>query len=163
MAVWDVADLLRQCVCRVEHVIRRSGGVVRGRLRRPYRPLQVNGVLAAVLPNARKSLMFNVSIERAGRLPIPAKIELAESGERLHANTAPILWGGPSASQRSIRLLTAPSRTNSSRYNHRTQGLRAVGFAVRSELESMGGDHELFDAPRPRQRYSIDRRAALGA
>jgi hypothetical protein len=78
MAVWDVADLLRQCVCCVERVVRRSGGVVRGRLRRPYRPLQVNGVLAAVLPNARESLLSNGSIERAGGLPIPANIELAE-------------------------------------------------------------------------------------
>ena len=131
MAVWDVADLLRQCVCCVDHVVRRSGGVVRGRLQRPYRPFQVNGVLAAVLPNARKCLPFNVSIERAGRLPIPAKIELAEPGERLHANTAPILWGGPSASQRSIRLLAASSRPNSSRYNQRTQDLEEVdGFCA---------------------------------
>jgi hypothetical protein len=129
MAVWDVADLLRQCVCCVERVVRRSGGVVRGRLRRPYRPLQVNGVLAAVLPNARESLLSNGSIERAGRLPIPANIELAEPGERLHANSGPILWGGPSASLRSMRLLAATSRTNSSRYNELIQGLEeADGF-----------------------------------
>jgi hypothetical protein len=52
----------------------------------------VIGVLAAVLPIARKSLLVRPSIERAGRLPIPAKVDLAESGERLHANTAPC-WG----------------------------------------------------------------------
>ena len=60
---------------------------MRGRLRGPYRPLQVTGVWAAVLPNARKSLLLDAFIERAGRLPIPARIDLAVSGERLHANT----------------------------------------------------------------------------
>ena len=76
------------CVCRVRRGVRRSGGVVRGRLQRPYRPLQVVGVLAAVLPVAGKSLRFSRSAERAGRLPIPAQINVAKSGERLHANTA---------------------------------------------------------------------------
>ena len=36
-------------------------GVVRGRLRRPCRPLQVIGVLATVLPIARKSRQFSCS------------------------------------------------------------------------------------------------------
>jgi hypothetical protein len=76
------------CVCCVRRGKRRLGGVVRGRLRRPFRPLQVIGVLAAVLPIARKSLSFSRSAERAGKLPIPAQINLAKSGERLHANMA---------------------------------------------------------------------------
>ena len=88
MVVWDVAAPPRHCVCRVRRGVRRSGGVVRGRLQRPYRPLQVVGVLAAVLPVAGKSLRFSRSAERAGRLPIPAQINVAKSGERLHANTA---------------------------------------------------------------------------
>jgi hypothetical protein len=67
-------------------------------LRRPYRPLQVIGVLAAILPIARKSLHFNPSAERAGRLPIPAKTNLAKSGERLHAKMVAILWAALSAS-----------------------------------------------------------------
>jgi hypothetical protein len=81
--------LPRHGVYCVRRGIRRSGGVVRGRLRRPYRPLQVIGVLAAVLPIARKSLRFSRSAECAGKLPIPAQVNLATSGERLHANHGP--------------------------------------------------------------------------
>ena len=86
MAVWDVA------VCRASMCVLRKawgpplGGVMRGRLRRPCRPLQVIGVLATVLPIARKSRQFSCSAERAGKVPIPAQINLARSGERLHAN-----------------------------------------------------------------------------
>ena len=46
------------CVCCVRRGVRRSGGVV-GHLRRPCQPLQVIGVLAEVLPIARRFLLFN--------------------------------------------------------------------------------------------------------
>ena len=104
MAMWDVAGLPRHCVCCVRRGVRRSGGVVKGRLRRPYRPLQVIGVLAEVLPIARKSFQFSPSAERAGRLPIPAKTNLAKSDERLHAKMVAILWAALSVSHRWIEL-----------------------------------------------------------
>ena len=72
-SVGRCGDCATLCVFCVRRGLRRSGGVVRGRLRRPCRPLQVIGVLAVVLPIARKSLQFSPSAERAGRLPIPAK------------------------------------------------------------------------------------------
>ena len=157
--------LPRQCVCCVRRGIRRSGGVVRGRLRRPCRPLQVIGVLAVVLPIARKSVQFSRSAECAGKLlPAPAQINLARSGERLHANTAPILWAALSASQCSTQPARDSYRTNSSCCNQPSQRLEKIdGFFVRSELESMGGDHEFSDTPRRRHRPYIDLRAALGA
>src|SRR5262249_24144811 len=138
------------------------GGIV-GRLRRPYRPLQVISVLATVLPIARKSPLFSPSIERAGKLPIPAKIDLAEPGERLHANR-PECRGPLSAGHRQINLPVGRHCTNWSHRNQRGQRLQEVDrFFVRSELESMGGDHEFSDTPRRKRRYSIDLCAALGA
>jgi hypothetical protein len=83
-------------------------------LRRPYRPFQVIGVLAAVLPIARKSRQFSHSAECAGKLPTPAQVNLAKSGERLHANTTPIPWAASSASQCSTKLPRGSYRTNSS-------------------------------------------------
>jgi hypothetical protein len=141
------------------------GGVVRGRLRRPYRPLQVIGVFAAVLPIARKSVQFSRSAECAGKLlPIQAQINLARSGERLHANTAPIPWAALSASQCLTRLARDSYRTNSSYCNQPSQRLEEIDeFFVRSELESMGGDHEFSDTLRRRHRPHIDLRAASGA
>jgi hypothetical protein len=59
---------------------------VTGRLRRPYRPFQVIGVLVAVLPIAGTSL---ITAERAGTRSVPAKPNLAEAGERLDARTIP--------------------------------------------------------------------------
>ena len=129
------------CVCCVRRGIRRSGGIVRGRLWRPYRPFQVIGVLAAVLPIARKSQQFSRSAECAGKLPTPAQVNLAKSGERLHANTAPIPWAASNARQCSTKLPRGSYRTNSSCCNQRSQRLEEVdGFFVRSELESMGGE-----------------------
>ena len=84
MAVWDVA------VCRASMCVLRKawgpplGGVMRGRLRRPCRPLQVIGVLAVVLPIARKSLQFSPSAERAVGCQYRLR-PIAKSGERLHA------------------------------------------------------------------------------
>ena len=86
-SVGRCGDCATLCVFCVRRGLRRSGGVVRGRLRRPCRPLQVIGVLATVLPIARKSRQFSCSAERAGKVLIPAQINLAKSGERLHANT----------------------------------------------------------------------------
>src|ERR1700751_541133 len=123
MVVWDVAAPPRHCVCRVRRGVRRSGGVVRGRLQRPYRPLQVIGVLAAVLPIARKSLRFSRSAECAGKLPIPAQVNLATSGERLHANPVPAQWATLSAIQCSTTLPWGGYRTNSSCCNQRRQRL----------------------------------------
>jgi len=141
------------------------GGRCARHLRRPYWPLQVIGVLAAVLPIARKSVQFSRSAECAGKLlPIPAQINLARSGERLHANTAPILWAALSASQCSTQLARDSYRTNSSCCNQPSQRLEEIdGFFVRSELESIGGEHEFSDTPRRRHRPHIDLRAALGA
>ena len=124
---------LRATVCGLRRGVRRSGGVMRGRLRRPYRPLQVIGVLAAVLPIARKSLQFSRSAERAGKLPIPAQFKLAKSGERLHANAAPILRAALSASQCSTKLPRDSHRTNSSRRNQRRStigGSRRIPCAI---------------------------------
>jgi len=64
-------------------VLGRSGALMRGRLRRPYRPLQVIGVLAAVLPIATISLQLPSPAERAGTQPITKKPTLGEMGERL--------------------------------------------------------------------------------
>jgi len=86
-SVGRCGDCATLCVFCVRRGLRRSGGVVRGRLRRPCRPLQVIGVLATVLPIARKSRQFSCSAERAGKVPMSAQINLARSGERLHANT----------------------------------------------------------------------------
>ena len=110
-----------------------------GRLRRPYRPLQVTSVLAMVLPIARKSPLFSPSIERAGKLPIPAKIDLAESGERLHANR-PKCRGPLSA------------------------GHRRIGHITTSEVSAWRkSTGSLCDRSLKARRYSIDLRAALGA
>ena len=108
---------------------------MRGRLRRPYRPLQVIGVLAAVLPIARKSLQFSRSAERAGRLPIPAQINRAKPGERLHANTT-----GGQLSMRANALLSC-QRTAIVRIRHvaiseRQQLEEVDGFLVRSEMKA---------------------------
>jgi hypothetical protein len=104
-------------------------------LRRPYRPLQVIGVLAAVLPIARKSLQFSRSAERAGRLPIPAQINRAKPGERLHANTT-----GGQLSMRANALLSC-QRTAIVRIRHvaiseRQQLEEVDGFLVRSEMKA---------------------------
>jgi hypothetical protein len=80
--------------------------------RRPYRPLQVIGVLAAVPPIARKSRQLSRFAERAGKLPIPAQSNLAKSGERLHAKPGPNLVGALSASQCSTTLPRDSYRTN---------------------------------------------------
>jgi uncharacterized protein len=70
-------------------------------LRRPYRPLQVMGVLAAVLATALISLQFTPPDERAG-WPIPDKPNLGALGERLNANTIAIVSGNPNATYLSI-------------------------------------------------------------
>jgi hypothetical protein len=68
-----------------------------GGLRRPYRPLQVIGVLAAVLATALISLQFTSPDERAGARPVPDKPNLGALGERLNANTIAIVSGNPEA------------------------------------------------------------------
>jgi TRAP transporter TAXI family solute receptor len=73
-----------------------------GGLRRPYRPLQVIGVLAAVLSTALISLQFTPPDERAGARPIPDKPSLGALGERLNANTIAIVSGNPNATYLSI-------------------------------------------------------------
>ena len=115
-SVGRCGDCATLCVFCVRRGLRRSGGVVRGLLRRPCRPLQVIGVLATVLPIARKSRQFSCSAERAGKVPIPAQINLAKSGERLHANTVRPM-GRSSATQSSIELPRDSYRTNSSCWN----------------------------------------------
>jgi hypothetical protein len=60
-------------------------------LRRPHRPLQVIGVLAAVLATALISLQFTPPDERAGARLIPDKPTLGALGERLNANTIAML------------------------------------------------------------------------
>jgi hypothetical protein len=56
---------------------------MRGHLQRPYRPLQVIGVLAAVLPVATTSFQSIPAAERAERA---GQRSLAAFGERLNAN-----------------------------------------------------------------------------
>jgi hypothetical protein len=68
-----------------------------GGLRRPYRPTQVMGVLAAVLSTALISLQFTPPDERAGARPIPDKASLGALGERLNANTIAIVYDNPNA------------------------------------------------------------------
>jgi hypothetical protein len=65
---------------------------MRGRLRRPYRPIQVIGVLASVLSIAT---MSNFSTERAGMRPIAKTHNVGALGERLNANTITILSSNP--------------------------------------------------------------------
>jgi hypothetical protein len=73
-----------------------------GGLRRPYRPFQVIGVLAAVLSTALISLQFTTPDERAGARPIPEKDNLGSRGERLNANTIAIVSGNPNATDAAI-------------------------------------------------------------
>jgi len=75
---------------------------MKGGLRRPYRPLQVIGVLATVLATALISLQFTPPDERAGAWPIPDKPNLGAFGERLNANTIAIVSGNPNATYLSI-------------------------------------------------------------
>jgi TRAP transporter TAXI family solute receptor len=74
---------------------------MRGGLRRPHRPLQVIGVLAAVLLTAAVSLQFSPA-ERAGTRPIPDKPNLGALGERLNTNTIAIVSGNPNATYLNI-------------------------------------------------------------
>jgi hypothetical protein len=69
------------------------------------------------MPIASQSQQFSRSAERAGRLPIPVKSNLAKSGERLHATMAPTLWATPKASCRSDKLSVGSDFMNSSRCN----------------------------------------------
>ena len=73
-----------------------------GGLRRPYRPLRVIGVLAAVPATALISLQFAPPDERAGAWPIPDKPNLGALGERLNASTIAIMSGNPNATYLSI-------------------------------------------------------------
>jgi len=73
-----------------------------GGLRRPYRPIQVIGVLAAVLSTALVSLQFTPPDERAGARPIPDKPNLGSLGERLNANTIAVVSGNPNATYLTI-------------------------------------------------------------
>jgi hypothetical protein len=101
MLVSDVAALRSMCVC----VMRRSaarGLLMRGRLRRPDRPLQVIGVLAAVLPIAAISLPFTFATDRT--LQRSNALSIADLGGRLNAST--IALHIPAA-----RRLTAGLRT----------------------------------------------------
>jgi hypothetical protein len=71
---------------------------MRGRLRRPYPPIQVIGVLAAVLPVAS---MSNSPTERAGMRPIANIHIVGALGERLNANTITTVSSNPNDSYRS--------------------------------------------------------------
>jgi hypothetical protein len=71
---------------------------MRGRLRRPYPPIQVIGVLAAVLPVAS---MSNSPTERAGVRPIANNHNVGVLGERLNANTITIVSTNPNDTYRS--------------------------------------------------------------
>jgi len=64
-----------------------------GGLRRPYRPRQVLGVVATVLPTALISLQCTSPEERAGARPIPDKPNLGSRGERLNANAVATVFG----------------------------------------------------------------------
>jgi hypothetical protein len=65
---------------------------MRGRLRRPYRPIQVIGVLASVLSIAT---MSNFPTERAGMRPMANNHNVGALGERLNANTITIVSSDP--------------------------------------------------------------------
>jgi hypothetical protein len=71
---------------------------MRGRLRRPYPPIQVIGVLAAVLPVAS---MSNSPTERAGVRPIANNHNVGVLGERLNAKTIIIVSSNPNDTYRS--------------------------------------------------------------
>jgi uncharacterized protein len=73
-----------------------------GGVRRPYRPIQVIGVLAAVPSTALISLQFTPPDERASARPIPDKPNLGSLGERLNANTIAIVSGNPNATYLTI-------------------------------------------------------------
>jgi len=71
-------------------------------LRRPYQPLRVVGVLAAVLSTSLIFLQFTPLDERAGARPIPDKPNLGTLDERLNANTIAIVAGNPNATYLTI-------------------------------------------------------------
>ena len=58
-SVGRCGDCATLCVFCVRRGLRRSGGVVRGRLRRPCRPLQVIGVLAAEMSSGKFKPKFS--------------------------------------------------------------------------------------------------------
>jgi hypothetical protein len=93
----------------------------------------------------RQSQQFSRFTERAGRLPIPVKSNLAKSGERLHANAVQ-MEADPSASCRSDKLAVGSNCMNSSRCNQPLEEGNAI--FMRSEFDSMGGYHEFSDTPR---------------
>jgi hypothetical protein len=106
------------CVCLRKARIRRSGAANEGRLRRPCRPFQVIGVLAAVQPVATNSLQL-CPTERAATRPITENSNLGKLGERLDSN--PTI--------QSVRLhLCAEAMI----------GIEGPTTAVTSELESTG-------------------------
>jgi hypothetical protein len=71
---------------------------MRGRLWRPYPPIQVIRVLAAVLPVAS---MSNSPTERAGMRPIANNHNVGALGGRLNANTITIIPSNPNDTYRS--------------------------------------------------------------
>ena len=91
LLVSDVAALPRNLCLRKGGSAAR-GLQMRGRLRRPYRPIQVIGVLASVLSIAT---MSNFPTERAGMRPIANNHNVGALGERLNANTITIVSSDP--------------------------------------------------------------------
>jgi hypothetical protein len=68
---------------------------MRGRLRRPYRPNQVIGVLASVLSIAT---MSNFSTARAGKRPMANSHKVGALGGRLNANAITLVSSNPNDS-----------------------------------------------------------------
>jgi hypothetical protein len=89
--VSDVAILPRNGCLRKGGFAAR-GLLMRGRLRRPWRPIQVIGVLASALSVAT---MSNFPTERAGIRPIANNHNAGALGERLNANTIIIVSSNP--------------------------------------------------------------------
>ena len=98
----DVAGLPRNCMCCVLSRSAAPGVIMEGGLRRPYQPLRVVGVLAAVLSTSLIFLQFTPLDERAGARPIPDKPNLGTLDERLNANTIAIVAGNPNATYLTI-------------------------------------------------------------
>ena len=91
LLVSDVAALPRN-VCLRKGGSAARGPLMRGRLPRPYRPIQVIGVLASVLPIAT---MSNFPTECAGMRPIANNHNVGALGGRLNANTITIVSINP--------------------------------------------------------------------
>jgi hypothetical protein len=123
-----------------------------GGLRRPYRPLQVIGVLAAVLATALISLQFTPPDERAGARPIPDKPNLGALGERLNANTIAIVPGNPNATYLSIGYDMSDAREKQS----------AIMTDAGSASQPSPATERPRDVGRPPQMTSFSKSSSIG-